>query len=88
MSEVTRVTLVIPKKLWEEVKRIAPSGGRSRLVAEALETEIRLRKRLTQLEQLNQHQKYMRNKYGELPSSVDDITKMRRERDGEIESMR
>jgi metal-responsive CopG/Arc/MetJ family transcriptional regulator len=88
MSEVTRVTLVIPKELWEEVKRIAPSGGRSRLVAEALETEIRLRKRLTQLEQLNQHQKYMRNKYGEFPTSVDDITKMRRERDGEIESMR
>ena len=87
MSEVTRVTVVIPKKLWEEVKRIAPPGGRSRLVADALESEIRQRRRTAQLEQLKRHQEYMRKKYGELPSSADEITKMRQERDGEIESM-
>lgn len=88
MSEVTRVTVVIPKKLWEEVKRVVPSGGRSRLVAEALETEIRFRKRSAHLEELSHHQEYMRQKYGELPSSVEGITKMRQERDDEIEGMR
>lgn len=81
MSELSRVTLTIPKKLWQDVKRLAPAGQRSRLVTEALEAEIRRRKRLENLEQLRQLQETMRQKYGELPSSADEIAQIRQERD-------
>ena len=81
MNDLERVTLVLPKALWEDVKRLVPSGGRSRLVAEAIENEIRRRKRLEQYNHIRQLQETMRSKYGELPSSADDIEKMREERD-------
>lgn len=82
MKDLERVTLVLPKALWEEVKRLVPSGGRSRLVAEALENEIRRRKRLDQVNRIRQLQETLRSKYGELPSSAEDIERMRAERDG------
>jgi metal-responsive CopG/Arc/MetJ family transcriptional regulator len=84
MKDVSRVTLVLPKALWEDVKRLIPSGGRSRLVAEALEAEIRRRKRLEQVSHIRQLQELMRAKYGELPSGAEDIERMREERDGGI----
>jgi len=59
MSDVARVTLVLPKGLWEEVKRMVPSGQRSRLVAEVLEAEVRRRKRWEQLERVRQFQDYL-----------------------------
>ncbi len=88
MGQTSRVTLVFPKELWEEVKRIVPAGKRSRLVAEALEAEIRRRKRVEQLNNLQRFQEYMRGKYGELPSSAEDIEKMRQERDHELAGLR
>ena len=84
MKDVSRVTIVLPKGLWEDVKRLVPSGGRSRLVAEALETEVRRRKRLEQARRMHQFQMSMRVKYGELPSGAEDIERMREERDGRI----
>lgn len=87
MSELTRVTVVLPKRLWEKVQHLIPAGQRSRLVADALESELRRRQRLEQVEELQQFQKYMREKYGELPSSVSVIEAMRQERDDEISGM-
>jgi hypothetical protein len=88
MSEYLRVTLVLPKNLWENVKRLAPARQRSRLVAAALVAEVRRRERLTQLAQLEQFQDYMRQKYGELPGSADDIQMLREERDHDITGVR
>jgi metal-responsive CopG/Arc/MetJ family transcriptional regulator len=84
MTETERVTLVLPKALWEDVKRLVPSGERSRLVTEALETEIRRRKRLEQVGQIRRLQESMRAKYGELPSGAEDIQQMREEHDDGI----
>jgi hypothetical protein len=84
MSENLRVTLVLPKNLWENVKKLAPARQRSRLVAEALDAEVRRRGRIAQLEQLSQFQDYMRQKYGELPGSAEDIQAIREERDHDI----
>jgi len=84
MKDLERVTLVLPKALWEDIKRLVPSGERSRLVAEALETEVRRRKRLEQVSQLRQLQESMLAKYGELPSGAEDIKRMREERDDGI----
>ena len=88
MSEHLRVTLVLPKKLWESVKRMAPARQRSRLVAEALEAEVKRRRRIEELEKIAQFQEYMRQKYGELPGSAGDIQTMREERDHEITGLR
>ncbi len=84
MSEYLRVTLVLPKSLWEHVKKLAPPRQRSRLVAEALDAEVRRRERITQLEQITLFQNYMRQKYGELPGSAEDIQTIREERDHDI----
>ncbi len=84
MKEVERVTLVLPKALWEDVKNLTPSGGRSRLVVEALEAEVRRRKRIEQVNRIRQLQESLRSRYGELPSSADDIDKMREEHDAEF----
>ncbi len=88
MSEFSRVTLVLPKELWEKVKQLAPAGQRSRWVAGVLEAELRRQERLDQLEELKCFQSYMREKYGLLPSSADEIEAMRWERDDEISSNR
>ena len=88
MSESSKVTLVLPKDLWEEVKRLVPSGQRSSLVAEAVEVEIRRRKRATELVQLKEFHNHMLEKYGKLPSSVEEIESIRQERDNEITRMR
>jgi metal-responsive CopG/Arc/MetJ family transcriptional regulator len=88
MSEYLRVTIVLPKKLWENVKRMAPVRQRSRLVAEALEAEIQRRERLAQLDGLLQFQGYMRQKYGELPARAGDIQEMREDRSHEIANLR
>jgi metal-responsive CopG/Arc/MetJ family transcriptional regulator len=88
MDEVIRVTLVLPRKLWDEVKQIVPSGQRSRLVAQALETEIRRQRQELQLDRLQQFQDYLSAKYGTMPDSVDDLGQMREERDAEISGLR
>lgn len=88
MVRTTRVTLVLPEELWEEVKRTVPRGQRSRLVTEALEAEIRRRQRWEQLERVRQLQDRFFEKYGEMPSSVDEINRMREERDAQISDLR
>jgi hypothetical protein len=79
---------VLPSKLWEDVKRLAPSGRRSQLVAEALAAEVSRRQRQAQLEDISQFQDYLRRKYGEMASCVDDISQMREERDVELSGLR
>ena len=88
MGNTTRVTISLPKELWEDVKNAVPAGQRSRLVASALEAEIRRRKRSEQLMHLKQFHENMVEKYGELPASAADIEKMRQERDNEVENLR
>jgi len=83
MKEVERVTLVLPKTLWEDVKRLIPSGQRSRVVAEALEIEIRRRRRLEQIAQVRSLQEDLRQKYGLLPDSATEIEALRKEREDE-----
>lgn len=83
MKEVERVTLVLPKVLWEDVKRLIPSGQRSRVVAEALEAEIRRRRRLEQLVQVRSLQEDLRQKYGLLPDNATEIEALRKEREDE-----
>jgi hypothetical protein len=83
VKDVERVTLVLPKALWEDVKRLIPSGQRSRVVAEALEAELRRRSRLEQLGKIRQLQEGLQQKYGILPASATDIEVMRKERDDE-----
>ena len=88
MDDVIRVTLVLPRKLWEEVKQIVPSGQRSRLVAQALEAEVRRQRQEQQLDRLQQFQDYLLAKYGVMPDNVDDLRQMREERDAEIIGLR
>jgi len=84
MTNTVRVSLVFPQQLWEEVKRIIPAGKRSQVISEATEQEIRRRQRLESIERLQALQEEFRQKYGEMPSSVEDIRQMREERDAEI----
>ena len=88
MRQVTRVTVALPKELWESVKRSVPAGQRSSLVADALESELRRRKRLKQVGNLLQFQQGMLKKYGELPASASDIEQMREDNDDERDSLR
>lgn len=88
MADTARVTLVLPEDLWEEVKRIVPKGQRSRLVAEAVEAEVRRRKRWEAFERARRLGDELFEKYGELPSSVEDINQMREERDAQITGLR
>lgn len=84
MTDTVRVSLVFPRDLWEEVKRVVPAGERSRVIAEATEREIRRKRRLESVERLQGLQEEFRQKYGEMPSGVEDIHQMRDERDVEI----
>lgn len=88
MRHVTRVTIALPHDLWEAVKRTVPAGKRSRLVAGALESELRRRQRTEQVGQLRQFQNQMRMKYGEAPASAGEIAIMRQERDDERDGLR
>jgi metal-responsive CopG/Arc/MetJ family transcriptional regulator len=88
MSDTVRVSLVFPQDLWEEVKRAIPAGERSRVIAEATEQEIRRRQRLESIKRLQALQEEFRQKYGEMPSCVEDIRQMREERDVEITGLR
>ena len=88
MRQVTRVTIALPKDLWEAVKRAVPSGKRSGLVAEALESELRRRRGLEGVMQLRQYQAAMRGKYGEMPSSAEELDRMRQERVDERNDVR
>jgi hypothetical protein len=88
MADTVRVSLVFPRQLWEEVKRLIPRGERSRVIAEATEWEIRKRQRLDALEQVRALGDKLKGKYGEMPSCVEDIRQMREERDAEITGLR
>jgi len=88
MSDTVRVSLVFPYDLWEEIKRVIPAGERSRVIAEATEQEIRRRQRLESIKRLQALQEEFRQKYGEMPSCVEDIYQMREERDVEITGLR
>jgi len=52
MRQFTRVTIALPRDLWDSIKNTVPAGKRSGLVAQALENELRRRKRLEQFENL------------------------------------
>jgi metal-responsive CopG/Arc/MetJ family transcriptional regulator len=88
MPDTVRVTLVFPKKLWEEVKRLIPAGERSKVIAEATEWEIRRRKRMEGIKRIRNLQESFRRKYGEIPSCVEEIRQMREERDAETTGLR
>jgi|GEM_PF-1093443 len=88
MSELSRINLVIPKDLWERVKRSVPEGKRSRLVVQALEAELQRRERLDKLENLRQFQEYMRSKYINITESAQDLEQMRAERDDNVAGLR
>ncbi len=87
MKDTVRVTLVFPRVLWEEVKRLIPPGERSRVIAWATEREIRRRQRIRSVEQLRMLQQKLQAKYGQLPDSAEEIRRMREERDAELASL-
>ena len=87
MGDTVRVSLVFPRRLWEEVKRLIPSGKRSRMIAEATARELRRRQRLESVERLQRLQAELQKKYGQLPSSVEDIRRLREERDAEVSGL-
>jgi hypothetical protein len=87
-SDVARVTLTLPARLWEDVKRLAPAGKRAQLVAQALEAEVSRRERAMAFERAREYGDALVNKYGELPGCVDDINQMREERDAEVTGLR
>ena len=88
MSDTVRISLVFPRWLWEEVKRLVPSGERSRMIAEATARELRRRRRLETIERLQRPQAELREKYGQIPSCVEDIRQLREERDAEVSGLR
>ncbi len=88
MADVARVTLVLPKALWEEVKQMVPAGQRSRLVAEALEAQVRRFQRREAFKRACQLGDELLSRYGEMPSSAEEIRQMREERDAEITGLR
>jgi hypothetical protein len=88
MNDTVRVTLVFPRTLWEEIRRLIPPGERSRVIAQAAEREIRLRQRMESVERLRAFQQELRAKYGQLPDSSEDIRRMREERDAELTGVR
>lgn len=69
MGDRVRVSLLFPRELWEEVKRLIPSGERSRLIAEATEREIRRGQRLEALERVRALGDELERKYGEMAST-------------------
>ena len=87
-SDMARVTLTLPARLWEDVKRLAPAGKRAQLVTQALEAEVGRRERLEAFERAREYGDALLAKYGALPSCVDDINQMREERDAEITGLR
>lgn len=88
MADTVKVSLIFPRELWEEVKRVIPAGERSRVIAEATEREIRRKQRLEGIERLQALQEEFRRKYGEMSSCVEDIHHIREERDAEITGLR
>jgi hypothetical protein len=88
MAQYARVTVALPKDLWEKVKRSVPAGQRSRLVAEALQAELRRRQNLAQMSELRHFHESMQAKYGTLPSSSEEIDAMRTEREADRDDLR
>lgn len=88
MNDTVRVSLVFPRALWEEVRRLIPPGERSRVIARATEREIRLRQRMESVERIRLLQQELRAKYGQLPDSAEEIRRMREERDAELTGLR
>ena len=83
-----RVTLVFPHELWEEVKRIIPSGERSRVIAEATERELQQRKQWAAFQRARVLGDGLAARYGEFSDSTEDIRKMREARDAELSDLR
>lgn len=88
MNDTVRVSLIFPRTLWEEVRRLIPPGERSRVIARATEREIRLRQRMESVERIRLLQQELRAKYGQLPDSAEEIRRMREERDAELTGLR
>jgi len=74
-----KVTIMLPQELWEEFKEVVPPGKRSKTVAEALLERLKLEKKRKAFEEAVKFSQKLRQKYGVLPSSVEDIRKMREE---------
>jgi len=76
-----KVTFMVSRELWEEFKRLIPPGERSRTLSGALEQRLHVEKRRKAFEKAVQFSHKLQEKYGVLPSSVDDIREMREELD-------
>jgi len=57
------------------------------MIAEATARELRRRQRLESVERLQRLQAELRKKYGQLPSSAEDIRRLREERDAEVSGL-
>lgn len=88
ITDMTRVTLVVPNQLWENVKRLAPAGRRSQLVTEALQTEVKRRDARAAFERARRIGDELAAKYGEGSNCADEIAQMREERDAELTGLR
>ena len=84
MSDVSKVTLVLPSQIWDQVKKLVPSGKRSQWVTDTLEAELRRHQRQEQAEALIRFHSAMQTKYGELPVAAGEIEAARQERDDEL----
>ena len=80
MTNRVRVSLVFPRELWEEVKRAIPVGQRSKVIAEAMQRELRRQRRLQSVEQLRGLQQEFHRRYGQMSSCAEDIRDMREKR--------
>jgi len=55
--DMEHTTIALPRDLWDSIKNTVPAGKRSGLVAQALENELRRRKRMEQFENLGNTRK-------------------------------
>ncbi len=74
-----KVTFMVPQEIWEEFKKLVPPGKRSQALSEALKKRMEQIKVLKELELIETHQKRMKERFGVLPSSVEDIRELREE---------
>jgi metal-responsive CopG/Arc/MetJ family transcriptional regulator len=88
MERTVRVSVVFPRQLWEKVRRVVPAGKRSQMIAEATQREMQRRLKLEALAQARRVGERLKRKYGEIPSSEEEIRMMREERDARAAGLR
>lgn len=88
MERTVRVSVVFPRQLWENVRRVVPPGKRSQMIAEATQREMQRRLSVEALAQARKVGERLQRKYGEIPSSEGEIRAMREERDARAAGLR